>query len=313
VTFVAASTDICQRQSLDIRDIALRVPTCDECCTERIQIRSIFLDAAPSSPHAGTVSGVRVAFVNSGLGLLPAAAEFRRLQPGADLVLSLDPDGMPWGPRPPADITQRTLLCARAALAYRPDALVLACNSASVYAIDALRAELEPDLPVVGTVPAVKPASAAGGRLAIWATVATTGSDYQRRLIQEFASGARVSMVACPGLADAVDAGDPQAVGRAVEAAAALTPHDVTALVLGCTEYELIPDLISAAVPAAALHGSAQAIAAQALRRIAGPGSLPGDGRLDVLLSGRPGQLPAAAMAYSAGREVAGITSHTRL
>ena len=263
---------------------------------------------------------VRIAFVNSGLGLLPAAAALLRLRPDADVVLSLDPDGMPWGPRSPAGIIERTLLCARATLALHPDVLVLACNSASVYAIDALRAELEPDLPVVGTVPAVKPASAAGGRIAIWATVATTGSDYQRRLIEEFATGARVSTVACPGLADAVDAGDDEAVGRAVAAAAALTPADVTDLVLGCTEYELVPDLIAAALPGAVLYGSAQAIAAQALRRAdalapgTGTGSAPGTGpgRLDVLLSGRPGRLPPAALGYPAGRAVAGsaVPSH---
>ena len=65
---------------------------------------------------------MKIALVDSGLGLLAAAAAVRRLRPDADLVLSGDPEGMPWGPRRPADITARALECARAAAAERPDA-----------------------------------------------------------------------------------------------------------------------------------------------------------------------------------------------
>ena len=257
---------------------------------------------------------MRVAFVNSGLGLLPAAVALRRSVPDADVVLSMDPDGMPWGPRPVPDIIRRTLDCCRAAAELSPDALVLACNTASVHALDAVRARFEPDLPVVGTVPAIKTAtSSGGGRVAIWATVATTGSAYQRRLIESFAAGSTVTAVACPGLADAVDAGDPVATAAAITAAAGRTPTDVTDVVLGCTEYELVPDLIAAALADAGtrgvtLHGSAGAIALQTLRRLqrrAG-GVGVGGGRLDVLLSGRPAGLPPAAWRYPAGRELTG-------
>ncbi|MEW5535871.1 aspartate/glutamate racemase family protein, partial [Streptomyces virginiae] len=93
-----------------------------------------------------------------------AAAAVRRLRPDADLVLSSDPDGMPWGPRTPEDLTGRALAVARAAAEHRPDALIVACNTATVHALDAVRAELEPDIPVIGTVPAIKPAAASGGR-----------------------------------------------------------------------------------------------------------------------------------------------------
>ena len=50
---------------------------------------------------------MRIALLNSGLGLLAAAAQLHRLRPDADLVLAMDPDGMPWGARTPADIAQR--------------------------------------------------------------------------------------------------------------------------------------------------------------------------------------------------------------
>ena len=212
---------------------------------------------------------MRIALINSGLGLLAAAAELRRLRPDADLVLAMDPDGMPWGPRTPDDIAARSLACARAAAAYQPDVLLFACNTASVHALGALRAEFEPGIPVVGTVPAIKPAAACSDAVAIWATVATTGSRYQRQLIADFAASGRVTEVACPGLADAIDAGHGDATQSAVAAAAASTPAGCGAVVLGCTEYELAADLIGAALPGAALFGSAAAVAAQALRRAA--------------------------------------------
>lgn len=243
--------------------------------------------------------------MDSGIGLLAAAAAVRRLRPDADLVLSSDPDGMPWGPRTPDDVTERALAVARAAAAHRPDALIVACNTASVHALPALRAELEPAIPVVGTVPAIKPASASGGPVAIWATPATTGSPYQRGLIRDFADSVSVTEVPCPGLAAAVQHGDESAVAAAVVTAAALTPTDVRAVVLGCTHYELVAGQIQAAVGGTvALYGSAEAVAAQALRRIgAGPApdAEPGS-RLTVLLSGRASALPDQALSYAEGR-----------
>ncbi|MFJ8074213.1 glutamate racemase [Streptomyces sp. NPDC096176] len=262
---------------------------------------------------------MKIALMDSGIGLLPAAAAVRRLRPDADLVLSCDPDGMPWGPRTPEDLTERALAVARAAAAHRPGALIVACNTASVHTLPALRAELEPALPVIGTVPAIKPAAAGGGSVAIWATPATTGSPYQRGLIEEFAGSADVTEVPCPGLADAVEQADESAIDRAVAAAAALTPRDVRALVLGCTHYELVAERIRAAVthpdrpselPPIVLHGSAGAVAAQALRRIGlppAPDAVPSS-RLTVLLSGTESPLPAEALNYAEGRLLPTVT-----
>ncbi|WP_030798506.1 glutamate racemase [Streptomyces sp. NRRL S-337] len=255
---------------------------------------------------------MKIALMDSGTGLLAAAAAVRRLRPDADLILSSDPDGMPWGPRTPEDVAAHALAVARAAAAHRPDALIVACNTASVHALPALRAELEPAVPVIGTVPAIKPAATGGGPVAIWATPATTGSPYQRDLIERFARGVDVTGVACPGLADAVEQADEAAIDAAVAVAAGRTPRDVRAVVLGCTHYELVAERIRAALqqpgaPALVLHGSAEAVAAQALRRIGAepaPAATPAGG-LTVLLSGRTAELPAATLAYAEGRLLA--------
>jgi Glutamate racemase len=258
---------------------------------------------------------VKIALMDSGIGLLAAAAAVRRLRPDADLVLSSDPGSMPWGPRTPEDVTARALAVAEAAALHRPAALIVACNTASVRALPALRARLEPEVPVIGTVPAIKPAAAGGGPVAIWATPATTGSPYQRGLIEEFAGGVEVTEVACPGLADAVEHADQAAIDAAIAAAAARTPEDVRAVVLGCTHYELVAERIRAAVqrpgrPPLVLHGSAGAVAAQALRRI---GELPdpgaaADSTVTVLLSGREGVLPATALTYDEGRLLSAVS-----
>jgi len=247
--------------------------------------------------------------MDSGIGLLAAAAAVRRLRPDAELVLSSDPAGMPWGPRTPEDVTARALAVAEAAVAHRPDALIVACNTASVHALPALRARLEPGVPVVGTVPAIKPAAAGGGPVAIWATPATTGSPYQLGLVREFAGGVSVTEVPCPGLADAVEHADRTAVDAAIAAAAARTPEDVRAVVLGCTHYELVAERIRAALWRAGtetlvLHGSADAVAAQALRRT---GEIPdpdasAQSTVTVLLGGREDVLPATALTYDEGR-----------
>ena len=262
---------------------------------------------------------MRIALINSGIGLLAAAAEVHRLRPDADLVLAMDPDGMPWGPRTPDDIAQRSLACARAAVAFGPDVLVFACNTGTVHALPALRAEFEPALPVVGTVPAIKPAAAFCDSVAIWATVATTASTYQRRLIDDFAGSARVTPVPCPGLADAIDAGDEAAARAAVAGAAARTPADCGAVVLGCTEYELAADLIAEALPGVTLFRSAPAVAAQALRRAAAAGAgasppavPPATGTVRVLLSGRQASLPEAALRYAEGRLLADLVADRR-
>jgi glutamate racemase len=262
---------------------------------------------------------MRIALINSGIGLLAAAAELHRLRPDADLVLAMDPDGMPWGPRTPADIAARSLAAARAAAAFGPDVLVFACNTGTVHALGALRAEFEPAVPVVGTVPAIKPAAAFSDSVAIWATVATTASAYQRQLIADFAGSARVTPVACPGLADAIDSGAEADTRAAVAEAAARTPADCRAVVLGCTEYELAAGLIGAALPGATLFRSAAAVAAQALRRAGAagadtrpPGEPPRTGTVRVLLSGRQAGLPGRALGYAEGRLLADLVADRR-
>lgn len=254
-----------------------------------------------------------VALIDSGLGLMPTAAWLRRLRPDLDLMLMTDPDHAPWGPRPGDWVIETVVATARRAVEAGASVVVIPCNTASVTALAETRTALGESVPVVGTVPAIKPAAANHRDVAIWATATTTASAYQANLIARFGGDAHISAIACDGLADAVDAGDRVAIDAAIGYAADRTPDSVEAIVLGCTHYPLVADRIAARMgPGVRLYDSAEAVARQTLRRIAevagGDAESGSDqarpGRIDVIASGRPADLPAAAEAFVDGREL---------
>ncbi|MEV6135088.1 aspartate/glutamate racemase family protein [Nocardia sp. NPDC051990] len=245
-----------------------------------------------------------VALIDSGLGLLPTAAWLRKLRPDVDLLLQLDPDGAPWGPKPEQWVTDRVVDAARSSVRLGAEVLVLPCNTASVTALDEVRAEVGPGIPVIGTVPAIKPAAAVCKSVAVWATAATTASRYQADLITRFGGDAKVVGIACHGLADSIDRGDLVAAHDSIARAADQTPDDVEGVVLGCTHYPLVIDAIVAALPdGVRLFDSAQAVAAQTIRRMEALGRpTTGTGEVWVRNSGRPGELPTSAAAFESGR-----------
>lgn len=251
---------------------------------------------------------MRIALVDSGIGMLSTAAALRRARPDADLVLSMDPDHMPWGARSDDEVIGRALAGARAAGDPRPDAIVVPCNTASVHSLAALRTEFEPQVPVIGTVPPIKPAAAPGTPIAVWATAVTSRSQYQTGLIARFAPDIAVTQVACVGLAEAIESAEADALDAAVSYAADLTPDDVTRVVLGCTHYDLVSERIDAALGwRATLFTAAEAVCAETLRRLGTVPSpdAPRTGTVSVLRSGRPDVLPESALGYPAGAVLA--------
>src|SRR5882757_2982334 len=97
-------------------------------------------------------------FFDSGVGGLSVLAPTRALLPAAPFVYVADSAGFPYGTRSEAEIAGRVpALLGRLAERYDPRLIVIACNTASTIALGAVRAAL--DLPIVGTVPAIKPAA----------------------------------------------------------------------------------------------------------------------------------------------------------
>src|SRR3954471_5360797 len=158
---------------------------------------------------------------DSGIGGLSVLDPIRTLLPNAPIVYAADNAGFPYGTRSAAEIAARVpALLGRLAERYDPALIVIACNTASTIALDAVRAAL--DLPVVGTVPAIKPAAALSKSRAIGVlgTEATIVQPYVDRLAAEFAADCAVvrhGSAELVALAEAKlrgEAGDPAAYAR---------------------------------------------------------------------------------------------------
>ena len=95
---------------------------------------------------------------DSGVGGLTVLAEIRKLLPNAPLIYAADLAGLPYGEKSEAEIAARVCgLLGRMSERYRPSLITIACNTASTIALGMVREVLE--VPIVGTVPAIKPAA----------------------------------------------------------------------------------------------------------------------------------------------------------
>src|SRR5215213_6883700 len=155
---------------------------------------------------------------DSGVGGLSVLRAISDLLPTAPLVYAADSAGYPYGTRRPAEIEARVpALLGRLSERFDPELIVIACNTASTIALDAVRAAL--DLPVVGTVPAIKPAAALSRSrtIGVLGTEATVRQPYVDRLADEFAADCRVIR---HGSAELVEIAEAKLRGEAPAAAA---------------------------------------------------------------------------------------------
>ncbi|MDI5933946.1 glutamate racemase [Halomonas kalidii] len=221
---------------------------------------------------------------DSGVGGLSVVAALRERLPGAALAYACDNAMMPYGIREDGWLVQRILaVCEAAVSASGCCVLVVACNTASTLALDALRARLA--VPVVGTVPAIKPAAqfSRTGHVGLLATSATVGRPYTLRLIREFAADCRITRVAADALVGEAErwvcgeAPDRDMIGEAL-VPLWLDP-ELDTVVLGCTHFPLLHDfLVEAAPRGVAWIDSGDAIARRVAQVIADPAPCRGPG-----------------------------------
>ena len=194
---------------------------------------------------------------DSGVGGLSVLAAIRRLMPDAPIVYAADNAGFPYGTRSAAEIAARVpALLGRLAERYDPALIVIACNTASTIALDAVRAAL--DLPIVGTVPAIKPAAALSKTRAIGVlgTAATIVQPYVDRLAAEFAADCTVIR---HGSAELVELAEAKLRGEVTDAADYARILDgllarpgggaIDTVVLACTHFPLVQPELAAAAP----------------------------------------------------------------
>ena len=230
-------------------------------------------DEPPRHRCAAMDPAAPLLFFDSGVGGLSVLRPTRGLLPNAPIVYVADNAGFPYGNRSETDIAARVpALLAPVVERYRPRLLVIACNTASTIALDTVRSAL--DLPVVGTVPAIKPAAEMSKTrvIGVLGTQATVRQPYVDDLTARFAADCTVIRHGSPELvelAEAKLAGGPVTIAAVRAAALPLLETergtDVDVVVLACTHFRLLDDELTEAFPGIAFIDGADGIA----RRIA--------------------------------------------
>jgi len=198
-----------------------------------------------------------ILFFDSGVGGLSVVGPARGVLPTAPFVYAADTAGFPYGTKTEAEVAARVpALLGRLVERYRPQLVVIACNTASTIALSVVRGAL--DLPVVGTVPAIKPAAEASATrvIGVLGTDATVRQPYVDRLAAEFASDCTIvrhGSAALVALAEAKLRGEQVAIEDVRGAIAGLFDGQhggsVDTVVLACTHFPLLADELAAAVP----------------------------------------------------------------
>jgi glutamate racemase len=223
---------------------------------------------------------MRFLVFDSGIGGLGVVAEIRRLQPGAGITYLADNGFYPYGEKPDGVLHRRILdIIGRGIDVVRPDAVVVACNTASTIALEALRAAYA--VPFIGCVPPVKPAAAASRTLHIGllATPATIRRPYLQDLIERFAGDCTVHSLGTPVLADLAEAKFRGAVVDIAALAGAISPlfangAPVDAVALGCTHYTFLQPELQSLHPEISWFDPAGAVARQTLKVTGGLASV---------------------------------------
>ena len=233
-----------------------------------------FADPAGGDPEAPRGPG-RVLVFDSGVGGLTVAREIAVQRPSLGMDYAADTGFFPYGDK--SDDALRTRLpkvCAALYAACHPDVFVIACNTASTLALDEVRAVLP--VPVVGTVPAIKPAASmsVSGTIGLLATPGTIRRAYTAQLIDRFAAGKRVILhgsIELVALAEAVARGEAVPDQPFADAQSALFAadggDDIDTIVLACTHFPLVRDRLQRTAPRSVDYiDSGAAIARQTLR-----------------------------------------------
>jgi glutamate racemase len=194
---------------------------------------------------------MNIGVFDSGLGGLTVVSAIKKMMKGVNIFYVADTKHAPYGDKTPTQIRQYSLdITAYLIATYKIDALVLACNTATSFAIESLRL-LYPNLIIIGTEPGIKPAilQSKRGKIAVLATPATLkGSKYQS-LATVLSKDAEIQFFeqACHGLVEQIEKGELCSNKTKALLSSWLMPmkeEGVDTIVLGCTHYPLVAQTI---------------------------------------------------------------------
>lgn len=216
-----------------------------------------------------------IGFFDSGIGLFSILAETKKILPLENFVIFADQGHNPYGEKSPKQIRKYTRDATDFLIrCHSIKMMVLACNTATVLAINSLRRNFT--IPIVGTVPAVKPAfkGSEDTRVAIMSTPATAKSQYLASLIKDFGNSPKTLKVGCAGLEEAIEGQDEEKIKKTLDVnLSKIKKFNPDIVVLGCTHYPLIKNKIKSSLPRAKIIDSGKAIAKRIKKLLEDSGS----------------------------------------
>ncbi|MET4692368.1 glutamate racemase [Endozoicomonas lisbonensis] len=197
-----------------------------------------------------------IVIFDSGVGGLSIYQEVKRRLPGIEVIYCADNEAFPYGPKPEAEVIDRTLYClSQLAEQYQPSLAIIACNTASTISLPRARQTLQ--IPVVGVVPAIKPAGEWSKKrsIGLLATPGTIAREYTHQLIRDFARDCDVISVGSSELVEMAERHLREQPVSHEEYKTVVEPFFANGkqpdcIVLGCTHFPLLEQQLQAACPA---------------------------------------------------------------
>lgn len=182
-----------------------------------------------------------IGFFDSGVGGLSVLIEVQKILPKENIIFIADQKNIPYGAKSEKDLK---IICSKitaALIKKNIKLLIVACNTATCFALSHLRSEF--NIPIIGVVPAIKPAVkiSKNKKIAVLTTPATSNSKYLNDLIKKFAKGKKILKVSCSGLEDHIENLNRQNIKQQLaQYSKKIIEFGADVVVLGCTHYPLI-------------------------------------------------------------------------
>ena len=190
-----------------------------------------------------------IAVIDSGVGGISVLRELIRIMPEERFLYFGDSQNAPYGTKSRAEVLEITQNNLKILKKRGIKALVVACNTATSAAVRILREE-NPDLPIVGIEPAIKPASrlCERPRVLVMATPLTLKEEKFKNLVERFAENGEFISLPCPGLMELVETGELESGEIKNYLSELFKPYlnqKIDGIVLGCTHYPHVKDVIN--------------------------------------------------------------------
>ncbi len=180
---------------------------------------------------------------DSGVGGLSVWQRLKEELPGASTIYLADAAFAPYGEKSTADIVERSRRVVATLVEHGARMIVVACNTATLNAIEALREEF-PDTPIVGIEPAIKPAAQAHEAIIVLGTNSTVSNPRYHALIDEHTSGHHLWNIGAPELVHQVESGKLSDTTLLSQKLTQPAFEGASALVIGCTHFSfLVPTI----------------------------------------------------------------------